>query len=164
MCNNCGLPPWMCTCKTAYYSQSPCGCPKPCGCSNGICPIKLDASCIIYHKNGSEISELLEGLELQNGATLELILETIDDYIKQIKVGTWTLPYLVDSEGYTINTLEQFADAVDQELGLLNHFKGNVSADPSSLNDGDYWWRTDLAAASALKIRVNGTTRTITTS
>lgn len=160
MCINCGLPAWVaCNCQQHYSSCQP----KPCGCSNGPCPIKLDTSCIIYHKGNSEVSELLDGLELQNGATLELILETIDDYIQQIKVGTWNFPYLVDSEEYEINTLQQFATAVDQELMLLNRFKGNVTADPSDLNDGDYWFRTDLLPANGLRIQVDGTVRTIPT-
>ena len=60
--------------------------------------------------------------------------------------------------------MQQFATAVDEQIGLLRTFRGNVNADPSDLNDGDHWWRLDLAAASALKIRVSGTTRTITTS
>lgn len=43
-------------------------------------------------------------------------------------------------------------------------FLGNVTADPSVVEDGQYWFRTDLSAASGLKIRLNGATRTITTS
>jgi hypothetical protein len=46
----------------------------------------------------------------------------------------------------------------------VSGFLGNVTADPSSPIDGQYWFRTDLAAASGLKIRLNGATRTITTS
>ena len=160
MCHNCGLPAWVsCNCQN---NCSPCA-PKPCGCSTSGCPIKLDTSCIIYHKNNNELSELIDGLGLQNGATLELILETISKKIEQINVTTWLFPYLVDSEGYTINTLQQFATAVDAEPGLLQHFKGNVTADPSDLNDGDYWFRTDLLAANGLRIQVNGLTRTIPT-
>lgn len=43
-------------------------------------------------------------------------------------------------------------------------FLGDVTADPVSPVDGQYWFRTDLSAASGLKIRLNGATRTITTS
>lgn len=60
-------------------------------------------------------------------------------------------------------TLEEILHAVDDSVGSLEHFKGNVNADPTTLVDGDYWFRTDLAAADGLKIRVNGTTRTIPT-
>lgn len=42
-------------------------------------------------------------------------------------------------------------------------FLGNVTADPTAI-DGQYWFRTDLAAASGLKIKLNGAVRTITTS
>lgn len=43
-------------------------------------------------------------------------------------------------------------------------FLGNVDADPTGPQDGQYWFRTDGAAATGLKIRLNGATRTITTS
>jgi len=124
--------------------------------------IKLDTTCIIYHKSNNEQTEL-DNLDLQNGSTLELILNTIDDYIGQIKANNWNFPILEDELGYTINTLQQFATAVDEMIGFLEHFKGNVIADPTGLNDGDYWFRTDLLAANGLRIQVNGTTRTIPT-
>lgn len=105
----------------------------------------------------------LSNLDLENGSTLELILNTIDDYIGQIKAANWSFPILEDELGYTINTLQQFATAVDEQIGLLEHFKGNVTADPTDTNDGDYWYRTDLPAADGLRIQVNGTVRTIPT-
>lgn len=157
MCHICGQPYHVsCNCN-----QSPCP-PKPCGCDSSGCLVKLDTTCIIYHKNMNEQTQL-ENLDLENGSTLELILNTIDDYIGQIKANDWEFPVLEDELGYTINTLQQFATAVDEMIGLLEHFKGNVGADPSDLNDGDYWFRTDLAAANGLRIRVNGTVRTIPT-
>lgn len=148
----------MCSCQTTNSSCIP----KPCGCDASGCIVKLDTTCIIYHKNNNEQTELTN-LELQNGATLELILNTIDDYVGQVKANNWTFPILVDELGYTINTLQQFAGAVDEQLGLLQHFKGNVTADPAGTNDGDYWFRTDLLAANGLRIQVNGTVRTIPT-
>lgn len=42
-------------------------------------------------------------------------------------------------------------------------YLGSVSVDPSSPINGQYWFRTDLAIANALRIRVNGVTRTIPT-
>lgn len=163
MCHVCGLPSFMsCNCQQPHFSSSPCNTPRPCGCDSSGCLIKLDATCIIYHKNNNDVTQL-DNLDLQNGATLELFMNTVDDYIGQIKASNWSFPILVDELGYTINTLQQFATAVDEQIGLLQHFKGNVTADPSDLNDGDYWFRTDLAAANGLRIRVNGLVRTIPT-
>ena len=102
-------------------------------------------------------------MELQNGATLELILNTVDDYVGQVKAANWSFPVLVDTLGYTINTLQQFGTAVDEQIGLLQHFKGNVNADPTDTTDGDYWWRTDLLPANGLRVQVNGLVRTIPT-
>ncbi len=145
MCHICGCPPYQsCSCSSKSNCNS-CGSTK-----------KWDAAAIIYHKDNGEISELT-ALNLNNGATLELILETIDDYIAQIKVNEWDLPYLDDK--YLINTLQQMSVAIDTELALLNRFKGEVTADPSDLNDGDYWHRTDT---DELKIQLDGATRVIT--
>ena len=145
----------------------PCNCkpncpPQSCGCSDSGCIVKLDATCIIYHKNGNAQTELTN-LDLQNGTTLELFMNSVDGYIGQIQAAEWEFPILVDVHGYTINTLQQFATAVDEMLGFLDRFKGNVEADPSDLNDGDYWYRTDLPAADGLRIQVDGSVRTIPT-
>lgn len=63
MCTTCGNPNCPSTCPT---------------CTNTGCIIKLDTSCIIYHKNDNKLSELSE-LDIENGATLEAILEEISD-------------------------------------------------------------------------------------
>lgn len=42
-------------------------------------------------------------------------------------------------------------------------FLGNVDEDPAGPQDGQYWFRTDLAIADGLKIQLNGVTRTIPT-
>lgn len=225
-----------------------CNCP-PCNncdpCSSSSCPVQLDMACVFYHKNNNEISEL-DGLGLPNGSSLELIIETIDEKIKQLNVVNFTLPCL--RAEYVVNTMQQFAQAVDTKLcilaediadaaadsgtiltvndsatinftasGTLSHtltgivkfsatspnmaeglsdgiyvppqtlsinyttkeltisdgntvdltslvcgvggFLGNVSSDPVAV-DGQYWWNT---ASSELKIKVNGTTKVITT-
>jgi hypothetical protein len=211
----------------------------------------LDFSCVIYHKDNNDVSEL-DGLNMTNGATLEAVIEAIDEKVKLLTVSGWSLTYL--RSGYVVNTLQQFAQSVDTELdllradidtalgssttslsvsdsatidftasGTLNHtltgsvklsslvsgnritaqtdglhvsaqtlsvnasaktltisdgntiniasllsaasgFLGNLTADPSSPQDGQYWFRTDLSASAGLKIRLNGSTRTITTS
>lgn len=113
MCFRCGLPAYRpCGCNTINYPQqySPCANPGP-------CPTKLDAQCVIYHLQNNTITELIN-LGLGNGATLELILNTIDTYIGQVKPATWNLPCLRDPDGlnFTINNLQQFSEAVDVTL------------------------------------------------
>lgn len=110
MCYKCGNHNCYGNCVTQYVT--PCQPCNPCV-STGLCPTKLDSQCIIYHKDNNQISNLT-GLGLNNGATLQLILETIDTYIRQMKVQDWTLTCLRSE--YTINTLEQFGEAVDTEL------------------------------------------------
>jgi hypothetical protein len=220
----------------------------PCNTNTG-CPIQLDWECSIYHKANNEISALTN-LGLTNGATLQAFAEAVDVYIGYLNVEDFDLPCLRDT--YTINSLQQFAEAVDTELcelaadldsvagsvatpitpvdtasinlgvsGTLNHtlqadvivspnsgnrltiqgnglfsapqilsvnygtkeltivggntvslaalftpvsgFLGNVTADPATPLDGQYWYRTDIGLASGLKIRLDGTTRTIAT-
>ena len=233
-------------------SNNPCGCYNPCDpCSQPAgCPIQLDFSCVIYHKDNNDVSEL-DGLAMTNGATLEAVIEAVDEKVKLLNVADWTLTYLRAT--YVINTLQQFAQSVDDELSLLRDdidtaiassgtsltandsatidftasgtlghtitgsvklsavsgnrltaqadgihvsgqtlsvntsaktitisdgntinvaallatpgtFLGNLGADPSSPQDGQFWFRTDLAPSSGLRIQLNGSTRTITTS
>src|SRR5690349_1208881 len=108
MCVNCGCPTYV-PCNCYPYTSSTC-------CPTG-CPIQLDTSCVIYHKNNNQTSGLV-GLQLGNGSTLELILDSIDVKLRGLNVADWTLAYL--RAGYTINTLQQLAEAVDQELSDLN--------------------------------------------
>lgn len=98
----------MCTCSNCYNPCQRCTCYVTSG-----CPVQLDFECIIYHKNNSDITEL-DGLNLSNGATLELVIESIDEKIKQLKVLDFNLPCLRAS--YVINTMQQFTEAVDTEL------------------------------------------------
>lgn len=242
MCFKCGTPSYQrCGCNTVNYPQ------QYNQCSNsGPCPIQLDAQCVIYHKSNNVLSGLTN-LGLGNGATLELILDTIDTYIGQIKPTTWNLACL-RAIPFVIGNLQQFAEAVDVTLcnlqdqidtlaesaslpitpqdtltvkmnatGTLGHtisadvnisttsgntlvtvgdgllvvaqilqpdyadklltisngntidmsgffcdsvvWLGNVSADPSTPSDGQYWFRTDT---NQLRIRLNGSIRTIT--
>lgn len=235
-------------CRPQFPAQ-PCNSPFPPNSSCG-CPELLDSNCVVYHKFNNIISGLVN-LNLGNGSTLQLILDTIDTQLGLINPTGWALPFL-RGEGFTINTLPQFGAAVDTEFsvldqaisalqtaantpitpvqspsihlgvsGTLNHtlradvnisatsgntlvilsdglyanaqtlsinyvnktlsisqgntvdfssllcqagWLGDVTADPIGVADGNYWYRTDLSAAAGLRIRVNGTTRTITTS
>jgi hypothetical protein len=235
-----------CGSQPVYQSVSIC---DPCNTNTG-CPIQLDWDCVIYHKDNNEVTNLTN-LGLTNGATLNQFGEAVDVYIGQIKAADYDLPCLrVD---YTINSLKEFAEAVDTELcelaadidtvagqvntpvivvdtqsinltasGTLDHtiqadakisanagnrlsiqadglysspmvlsvdygaktlslvgsntvslaalfspvsgFLGNVTVDPSTPLDGQYWYRTDIGLVTGLKIQLNGVIRTITTS
>jgi len=102
------------------HSSYNCGCNPvqfcdPCSTPAG-CPIQLDFSCVIYHKDNNAVSEL-DGLAMTNGATLEAVIEAIDEKVKLLTVTGWSLPYLRAT--YVVNTLQQFAQSVDIELDLL---------------------------------------------
>lgn len=96
-----------CTCGTCIDCCS--------SCDTG-CAVQLDFDCILYHKDNSEVSEL-DGLAITNGATLELVIETIDEKIKEMNLALVSLPVLEAT--YVINTITQFAQAVDTEMGLI---------------------------------------------
>jgi hypothetical protein len=171
MCHICGQPQYY-PCNCVQQNLLPC---NPCSTTSDGCPIKLDTACVIYHKSLSTPSGL-EALNLPNGSTLDLILDTIDVQLRQINVPDWTLPFLDDS--YVINTLEQFGTAVDSQFAEVDSqisdintliegmgYLGALPADPvlADTENGQYWWRTDLSAAVALRIKVNGAFRTIPT-
>ena len=103
----------MCTCPSCFNPCSNCSCGSTLTAS---CPVQLDFTCVFYHKSNSEISEL-DGLGLVNGSSLELVIETIDEKIKQLKVSDFSLPCL--RADYVINTFQQFAQSVDTKLCLL---------------------------------------------
>lgn len=171
MCQVCGQPSYY-PCNCVQQVLTPC---TPCAQPTG-CPIQLDTACVIYHKNNNQLSGLTEGLGLNNGATLELILDTISSKLVQLNFIDLNLPFLDDT--YVINSLQSFATAVDAQFSAVNDqieeinttiegmgYLGAVSADPSigDVENGQYWWRTDLSAAVALRIKVNGVFRTIPT-
>ena len=141
-----------------------CGCPswQPCNCNSNPsclgCPIQLDFSCAIYHKDNNSISGISEGLGLTNGATLQLVVETIDVKLRQLKIDQFSLPCLRSKYEF-VNTLQQFVQAVDTELCLLKVFRGNLSSEPTTPQDGWYWFNT--TDPSKLHIQLNGATYTI---
>lgn len=171
MCHSCGSP-YKCNCvQQNLIPCPPYPCPQPTG-----CPIQLDTACVIYHKNNNQMSNLLEGLNINNGATLELILDTISAKVEQLNFLDLNLPFLDDT--YVINSLQSFATAVDSQFSAVNDqindlietiegmgYLGAVNADPNinDIENGQYWWRTDLSANVALRIKVNGSFRTIPT-
>lgn len=122
---------------------SSCGCndfpAQPCSpfpfCGPNGCPILLDSSCVIYHKNMNTPSGLVN-LNLPNGSTVELILNTIDTQLGNINVTNWTLPFLRSI--YTITNLQQFGQDVDTQLGLFNTAINNLNNQalvPNTTND-----------------------------
>lgn len=163
-----------------------CGSYKPCNCVTQInypcvpcstpvtgCPIQLDSNCVIYHKDNNTTSLLLEGLNLNNGATLQLILETIsaeilaiNTTIEQLDFEDIDLPFL--DPIYTITDLESFAIAVDSQFAAVDSAiadMGYLGATPVDLvladvENGQYFYRTDT---DVLRIKVNGVFRSIAT-
>jgi hypothetical protein len=139
-----------------------CGCQSTSTpCQSTGCLVQLDFECSLYNKDNSELSQLTN-LALTNGSSLKMFAESVDVYIGQIKASNYNLPYLRSST--TINTLKQFAEAVDsllQSLGSpVSGYLGNVVSDPASPVDGNYWFNV---TSGDLKIKANGTIRKITT-
>lgn len=155
-----------CTCSNCYQSCQTCTCYVTTG-----CPLQLDSECVLYHKNNSEVSELTN-LGIANGTTLEYILEVIDTKINNSgsNILNYNLPCL--RETYTVNTLQQFMESIDDFLCVLSDkieviensnyqgiFSGSDPVDGDSL-DGITWWRSDL---SELRGYFDGTIYIITT-
>lgn len=151
-----------------------CGCTNSVSlydCSGSTCPINLDATCIIYHKFNNAVTALTN-LNISNGATLDLILTSIDGYIGQLKVTTADLPYL--RQFYVANNLIQFTEAVDQELSDINDridaldpvnttvdgYLGELSSDPGAAINGNYWYNT---TSGKIKMKVNGVVKILAT-
>ena len=123
-----------------------------CGChSSSSSHIQKDSADIIYHKTNGEISELTN-LDISNGATLELILETIDSQIAPITTSSilsTTLTYLRTK--YVVNNLTQFLVAVSTELEELNTTvltgsEWTTAARPSSPEEGQDGYNLTLQA------------------
>lgn len=106
-CNQCYsyTPPYVRSCDTP--------------CNDTGCPIQLDSNCVIYHKGNNIVSGLVN-LGLQNGATAQLIFDAIDSQLGLINAANYTLTCLRTTYSYVINTLPQFASAVDTTLCVLN--------------------------------------------
>lgn len=117
-------------------------------CTN--CPIDLDASCVKYHLYNLKKTKLKK-LGISNKATLELILETIDDKIglSGISIAGYSLPCL--RQRYVINNMKQFTEGVDTDIcDMFDRippiediiYGGNRENDIAL--EGCKWWRTDL--------------------
>lgn len=102
-------------------------------------------------------------------------LSTIEsDVISSIVISSTSGNTLVNSSGlyvpastlsvnYTTKVLSISGGSSVNLSGICctpSSFLGDVSSDPSGAIDGNYWWNT---TSSTLKIKVNGTTKTITT-
>jgi len=80
--------------------------------------------------------------------------------------GLYSSPMVltVDYNAKTIGLVGSNSVNVAALFTPVSGFLGNVTSDPATPLDGQYWYRTDIGLATGLKIRLNGTTRTITTS
>lgn len=78
-----------------------------------------------------------------------------------VYVGPQTLSINVGDKTLTISD-GNTVDLTSITCGV-GGFLGNFTADPLA-TDGQYWFRTDLSASIGLRIRLNGSVRTITTS
>lgn len=107
---------------TSFHTDNDCNC-------CGGCPVNLDMSCVFYHKDNNKVTEL-DGLSFSNGATLEIIIESIDEKVKQLNVSGFDLPCLRVS--YVVNTTQQFAEAVDTELCLIKASIDDLSDDTAT--------------------------------
>lgn len=110
MCNTC--------------NSTPCSCSSECDTCVDNCPIKLDFECIIYNKFGTTTSNLT-GMDLPNGTPLKLIIEVLDQKIQDLKMTNFSLSNL--RQDYTINTLKQFSEAIDVELGNIRGSLFNIN-------------------------------------
>lgn len=114
MCSNCGQSDVQCTCPS--NTCVPCSQEK-------MCPIKLDASCVIYHILGDDDEATkLTCLGLPNYTTVEEILEKIDDLI----CGNLNIP---------ITTEETFTTIITASGAANHHLKTDVkvSADDDNI-------------------------------
>ena len=110
MCNTCYKPDNLCTCN--------------CSTCQDDCQITLDFKCLIYNKSGNDINHL-DGLGLNNGATLRLFAEVVDEKLKQLNFLNTSLPYIRANN--LVNSLQQFATSVDNELDNLNDAVTTIS-------------------------------------
>jgi hypothetical protein len=99
----------------------------------------ITAAVKISSTSGNRVSILSDGL-MASPQTLSI---------------NYTTKELTISDGNTVS----FASMVCGASGFL----GNLTADPTAI-DGQYWFRTDLSASDGLRIKLNGSVRTITTS
>lgn len=173
----------MCPYCQSYYTPGYCGNflpfdPTQCQCTpcSSVCPpsysgavFQMDTVNVIYHKDNNATSQLIN-LGLSNGATLQLILESIDSQLGQlVRFGSFILPFLKNL--YSVTSLQTFASAVDNQFAAVNTaiaaltpaptptgWLGNLSSDPGAAVNGNYWWRT---SDNSLRMKVNGIVITI---
>jgi hypothetical protein len=141
----------------------------------------VDTQLCVLQENIDDLAELIVPLTANDSDTIDFtqsgvsnmtltavvkVSATANNQLSALADGLYSAPQTLSidyvdgtisiSDGNTVD----FSSLINGASGFL----GNVGADPGSPQDGQYWFRTDLAAAAGLKIRVNGATRTITTS
>lgn len=114
----------MCNCN-----QIPCTCIQTCGClsqctceqncepcaEEQVCKINLDSSCVFYNLASANPSALT-CVDLPNGTSLKVILETLDEKLCNLTpdINGYNLPCLRNS--YVVTNFRQFSESVDSEL------------------------------------------------
>lgn len=125
MCTSCNYTP--CCCQTI---EDPC---DPCSVAQG-CPINLSTECVFYNLNSTEPTGLT-CLNIQNGISLKTILEAIDTAICEISpinVLSYTIPCITNN--YSVTNFQEFIEAVDQQLCVLNlNINNNFNSLTSSI-------------------------------
>lgn len=145
---NCGCGP-----RRPSFPAEPCFPSFP-NCNTSGCPILLDTACSIYHKNMNIISGLVN-LNLPNGSTLELILNTIDSQLGNLNVNSWSLPFLREVP-YTITTLAQFGAAVDTQFSLIADDISALQADVNVPNTATDTTTIDFTLTGTLSRNISG--------
>lgn len=113
---NCSCHTVPCNCQPHVDDCDSCNPTPPCTTDTG-CPILLDSKCIIYKKFGGSPSGLTN-ISLPNGANLEFVLDTIDDFLATLSSYSFP-PFVTTCIGITnttILTLANFMQAVDNQF------------------------------------------------
>jgi hypothetical protein len=95
-------------------------------------PFFLDSAQVIYHLGNNQLSNL-NNLGFPNGTPLQTILDKIDYFIGFLNITQWTIPNIKTYfPGVNFQNLQQFGQAVDAELGVINSNLATLSGATST--------------------------------
>jgi hypothetical protein len=105
-------------------------------------PFFLDSAQVIYHLANNQLSNL-NNLGFPNGTPLQPILDKIDYFIGFLNITQWNIPNLKTYFPFVnFQNLQQFGQAVDAELGIINAnltaLSGATSTPLSSTNTDSF--------------------------
>lgn len=108
------------------------GAERGCGCGSSPAPFPIQRDCdrgqpffldsaqVIYHLENNQLSNL-NNLGFPNGTPLQPILDKVDYFIGFLNITQWTIPNIKTYfPGVNFQNLQQFGQAVDAELGIIN--------------------------------------------